>query len=700
MSFLNPFFLIALLAVGLPLLIHLLNLRRPQKVAFSTLTFFRELKKTTIRRIRIKKLLLLLLRLAAITCFALVLARPFLPPGFSSGGNSSAPSLNAFLLDNSISMSRIGNKGPLFDYGKEIIKEIEASSKEGDRFMLQVTNGEGEMTNLLSSANLLNILEQAEVKPSGNYIFSRLMGLIESVQESPYQNKNIFIITDGQESQLSGLNELNSDDIVLTIIDAGNVQIQNTFVSNVNSSTNMIGANIPFILNVELTNNSELPAVNQFVTVEFEGEMAGQYPVSMQSGETKVFSFEITPSSTGPARGLISIEGDEFQPDNTYYFAFQVPETRNILWVREQTADANYSSYTGTMLRAAGENDAQLNYQVADPEVFETVNLTDFDALILDGIETIPEYAFSPIQDFVQNGGGLLLFPSENGNINNYNSFLSGYNAGRFSGIQGEYASFKAIASGDELLENHPAFSGLFELSEEEQLVFTSPDLYYYYKLETSGTGTAFNLLSMNNGDVLVHEKRFGEGSLVVTTIGNDPGWSNFPVKPLYAPFYYRILLYAASSDNSDFMNHELGNNFSWRGNIDGENAVIRINEQEIKPVADVVSSGIRLQYPAQDWSSGWITITDNEHEYVVSANLNKAESDFTEYTREQFGAQTDAVSVNWIEAAELGEEELQTRIMASGFGKEIWNWFMLAGFLLLIAETMVSMWYKTETIN
>ncbi|HBQ61566.1 MAG TPA: hypothetical protein DD671_18635, partial [Balneolaceae bacterium] len=106
MSFLNPLFLFALVAVGLPLLIHLLNLRRPQKVSFSTLAFFRELKNTTIKRIRIKRYLLLILRLLAIACLALVLARPFLPPALSGGGSAQAPALNAVLLDNSISMSR------------------------------------------------------------------------------------------------------------------------------------------------------------------------------------------------------------------------------------------------------------------------------------------------------------------------------------------------------------------------------------------------------------------------------------------------------------------------------------------------------------------------------------------------------------------------------------------------------------------
>jgi type 1 glutamine amidotransferase len=700
MSFLNPLFLFALMAVGLPLLIHLLNLKRPQKVAFSTLAFFQELKNTTIRRIRIKRFLLLLLRLLAIACLAFVLARPFLPPALSDGGNSQAPALNAILLDNSISMSRIGKQGPLFEYAKEIVQDIEESAKDEDRFMLQLMNGEGEYSNILSPANLLKTLDETEIKPAGNFILNRLNGLIESVQEAPYQNKNIFVITDGQLSQLNDLQDLETDNITITVIDVGEVDVQNTMVSNITTSTNMIGTNIPFTLNVELTNQSEVAAVNQFVSLEFEGQNAGQYSVALAPNERKTFTFEITPSKTGSSKGKLMIEGDEFQADNEYYFTVQVPEAQNVLWVSEDKPAQDFISYTGAMLRVAGENDAQLTYQEATTSVFETANLSDFDAILLDGVTDIPEYSFQALQSFVQSGGGVIFFPSENGDLNNYNDLLAQFNAGRFAGIQGDYASFNSVATADELLEDHPAFSGLFERDQDEQLRFTSPEIYYYLKLVTASSGTGFDLLSMNNGDVLVHEKRFGEGNLVIAAIGNDPGWSNFPVKPLFAPFYYRILLYSASSDQGGFANHQLGNTFSWQGNIDGEEAVIEIGEDVIKPTVDVVSSGIRLRYPAEEWTPGWLTVKDGSKSYVLSSNMSAEESNFTETNEQQLENLAEGIAVTWVDAAEIDEEELQSEIMASGFGKEIWSWFMLAGLIFLITESLVSIWYKAETIN
>ena len=62
MTFLNPFVLIGLAAASIPILLHLFNLRKLQKIEFSTLTFLKELQKTKIRRLKLRQLLLLFLR--------------------------------------------------------------------------------------------------------------------------------------------------------------------------------------------------------------------------------------------------------------------------------------------------------------------------------------------------------------------------------------------------------------------------------------------------------------------------------------------------------------------------------------------------------------------------------------------------------------------------------------------------------------
>ena len=317
MSFLSPLFLIAISAVGLPLIIHLLNLKRPQRVQFSTLAFFKELQKTTIRKIRIKRYLLLLLRLLAIACLALVLARPFLPPGLSGSANSQAPALNAILIDNSISMSRIGDKGPLIEQARSIIKSIEASSKDDDRFILQVTNGAAQYSTIIGHNQLLRRIEEIDIVPAGNYTIERIRNLYEVLNEAPYQNKRLFILGDGQSSQFEGdFPEPGNGSITTSYINLGDVTVQNTVVTNLESSTNMIGAGLPVNLTVTVENKGAVPIANQFVSLEFSGNLVGQYSLSMESNSSKSFSFEVAPQSIGSTNGKVIIEGDEFPQDN------------------------------------------------------------------------------------------------------------------------------------------------------------------------------------------------------------------------------------------------------------------------------------------------------------------------------------------------------------------------------------------------
>ena len=76
MEFLNPAALFALAAVAIPLIVHLFHFRRPRKVDFSSLAFVKELRKSTVRRVRVKQWLLLALRLLAIASVGVGLRSP------------------------------------------------------------------------------------------------------------------------------------------------------------------------------------------------------------------------------------------------------------------------------------------------------------------------------------------------------------------------------------------------------------------------------------------------------------------------------------------------------------------------------------------------------------------------------------------------------------------------------------------------
>jgi hypothetical protein len=101
MSFAYPGFLWALFALAIPIIIHLFNFRRIQKVYFSNTRLLRQVKEETTKQQRIKHWLVLLSRLMFLLFLVLAFAQPFLPATdqFSSGKNV------VLYVDNSYSMT-------------------------------------------------------------------------------------------------------------------------------------------------------------------------------------------------------------------------------------------------------------------------------------------------------------------------------------------------------------------------------------------------------------------------------------------------------------------------------------------------------------------------------------------------------------------------------------------------------------------
>ena len=92
----------AVAALG-PVVIHLMNRRRFRVVEWAAMDFLLEAVQRNRRILRLRDLLLLLLRTAAVLLFGLALARPFFSSQFSTDNPSTA--LHAVLLvDNSLSM--------------------------------------------------------------------------------------------------------------------------------------------------------------------------------------------------------------------------------------------------------------------------------------------------------------------------------------------------------------------------------------------------------------------------------------------------------------------------------------------------------------------------------------------------------------------------------------------------------------------
>ncbi|HEU4640189.1 MAG TPA: BatA domain-containing protein, partial [Candidatus Binatia bacterium] len=129
--FLYPIFLFGLIAASLPLLIHLLNRRKLNRIRFPAVRFILMSQKRISRSYRLRHWILLALRTMAVMLLALLLANPIFQTGaglFAGGG----PVSLVILLDNSLSMTWSGD-GIGFKQAKEAARLLITLLGDSDR---------------------------------------------------------------------------------------------------------------------------------------------------------------------------------------------------------------------------------------------------------------------------------------------------------------------------------------------------------------------------------------------------------------------------------------------------------------------------------------------------------------------------------------------------------------------------------------
>ncbi|RMD86484.1 MAG: hypothetical protein D6813_14865, partial [Calditrichaeota bacterium] len=135
-TFLNSAILIGLVAVALPVLIHLFTRQKIKTVYFSSLKFLKELQKQQIRKLKIRQILLLILRTLVVLFLVLAFARPTLKKTRSSALETGAQISAVIILDNTLSMGREVQGTRLIDEAKERALKVLDYLRPGDEMYL------------------------------------------------------------------------------------------------------------------------------------------------------------------------------------------------------------------------------------------------------------------------------------------------------------------------------------------------------------------------------------------------------------------------------------------------------------------------------------------------------------------------------------------------------------------------------------
>ena len=435
MAFLNPLFLLGLLAAGIPLVIHLWNRRRVVTIDFSSLIFITAAHRENARRFQLRQLLILLLRMAIIALIALALARPFLTLGLPVASVRAKTDV-IIVLDNSYSMAYQDINGIRLDKAKTLATDIIDTLRHGDRAALILMSDIPkpvfrQLTPDMES--VIAVIKDTETSYRTTNVQPSLELAHEILTESEQLNKEIYLISDFAQNGWKNWDRLpNRSGARISLIPVAEGEAHNISIKEIRPSHQLIGVDLPFQLNVTTVNHSVAPLDQNILTLFIEGEKQKTMSFSVAANESLNTTLTYNFSTPGTHIGSFTLTDDRLNIDNQRYFALKALGEVRVLCVGEQTEyltlalnpqnPATPPFPSGNTYQEKENNSGVMILPTqCTPDEFVTFPLEDYDVIVLADVLAISRQMRVQLQEFTRHGKSIIVFVSTRSDVASYN---------------------------------------------------------------------------------------------------------------------------------------------------------------------------------------------------------------------------------------------------------------------------------------
>ncbi|MCH7962424.1 MAG: BatA domain-containing protein [Bacteroidetes bacterium] len=698
MTFLNPAILIGLAAATIPVIIHLLNLRKLKKIEFSTLIFLKELQKNKIRRVKLKQWLLLALRVLIILLIVTAFARPTLE-GVSIGGTTSAAKTTALLiLDDSFSMSVVDQNGSYINQAKQIIKELLTNLEEGDEAGLILVSGdiEGEVAVTTNINSVAEKLKNINVSDASGTINSALIKASNLILESKNFNKEIYLLSDFQkdriaiEQNLTNLSQALNERVKLYSFDFSGKEVYNIGISKLKVITKIFEINKPISFEVTVTNYSDQTVNNLVVSLIVGGKRSAQKSINLTSNKAKIVQLEGTANKNGFVDVTVEIEDDEVSVDNKRFSSIFIPEKISVILLYDKFNDIRFVKLA---LQSAADN-GNLELDEKPLSKISTIKLNNYDAVIIIGSKVIDRSG--DLRRLLTDGGGVIIFPSSEPDLVGFRGILNSLKLPQAKELIYYSEQVNKTVDFEKIDYDHPLLQNIFR--DEQKKEIESPIIQNYYKISPMGKGRS--IISLLDGSSFLSEYNFGRGKIFVFNVPPVLEWSDFPIKSIFAPLIYKSVVYLSAKDR---------NNSEY---IAGEPLNINISRRTL-PIIKVIRP---------DRSEDLINLNGNDSDFLnfsktylsgnykiysgvdlletISVNTEQLESNVNYILDDEFEDYLKEINFKGAHIKITKGEDPVTLILQARFGSELWRYFLFAAFLLALIEMTIARSAKKELVD
>ena len=391
MGWLAPLFLLGLIGLAVPILVHLTERQRRNVVEFPSLMFLRKIPYRSVQRRKVHHWVLLAIRALALALLVAAFARPFFQNAELAVGSTLGPREVVIVLDHSYSMGY----GDRWERATAEAERLVSSLGASDRASL-VLLGQGAATVVRSRSDhqrLIAALDTAGVSAYGTRFGPGLKLAQTILEESDFANLEVAIISDFQRAGWSG------DEGVRfprgTVVNTHEISDEETPNATVASVTRR-GGDEP---------------VDVPVVLEIDGQEVQSRSVRLDPTGSATVAFDAFTLAESYTRGTVRLGPDELPQDNVLHFVLSPGSVLRTVVLEGTGARSEASLYMQRALEiseeAAFQVDVRRSTNVGTADLDATAVVIFNDVLLPQG--TVSER----LRRFVEEGGGVLFVLGE-----------------------------------------------------------------------------------------------------------------------------------------------------------------------------------------------------------------------------------------------------------------------------------------------
>lgn len=678
MSFQHPSMLWWLFVLLIPIIVHLFNFRRHKTILFSNIELLRNLQEQTSHTNKLKHLVVLFLRLLSLLFLVMAFAQPFFP---TDNFSSKQEKLVSIYLDNSISMQLRGSQMTLLEEAKQRAMAVADKFGLSVRFRLITNDFEPRWNKTMDKSELLNALEQIKISPVSVDFGDVIRRNQAFAEQSVEKDRFLFALSDFQSSSTQWESLPKDTTLRLFLLPAQPGATSNLTIDSIWLDGPVLQKGMEVRLNLKVVNHGSERVLGIPVQLELDGASVAVTNLDVEAASSATANLQFIVPEAGLHRGKVSIQDYPIVFDDEMLFSFAIQPKLKAMEIYETKPDPWIA------LLFDEKDDIELAHHQRLQLDFEALN--QYQLIFLNQLEVLPTGMVQALEQFVENGGSLVLLPSENGR-KDYNLLLQ--NQG-FAYQVADTAKTRVFSIADK----HPFFDKVFiKIPENADL----PIVYKHFPMQLTEKSSAFVLIRLLDGSpFLVLNSLRGGGKTYGLALSYDEKQSNFVQNNLFVPVNYRMLLMASSVRPLYYVaQNEVEIPYKIPPSR-GETALRVVDDQGLFSFLPTVDNALGkssfLLQQLLPGSTHYSIIVNDSLKEVFSVNANRKESVMRFQTSEDLSALKNKQMFKQVEVLDALQGANESVNMASVDGKQLFKYFLVFVLLFLLAEALVLRFWK-----